>query len=280
MQWGLPGEQFSDSTYAILMVTGSWGSVDDSVYEKLQEYNPYYDFYLSRDVAIEGLYIPSGVTLYHDYNGHSFCSKIISKASIPYNNLGEVAQSAVQYCHNKNRQGENKWYLPAIDEIEEIVMSKSVDNGEYSYSLFPDFRAKNYWSCQPAYKNNFMFIERWAGDRWGWYMIDNTERARATSVLYKGQGASNPDNYSKKTSGMTGYFKYINGEYVEYFIGGYLRNMDEHDVKGDGSEKFSGSNNKLTLNTTTLTKPVYDSCALMRTDYARVRCVRKIDSNN
>ena len=274
MQWGLPNTQISDTTYAILMITGSWGSVDEDVYEKLQTYSPFYDFYLSRDVAIANLYTPSGVTLYHDYNGHSFCSKIITKASIPYNNLGEVAQSAVQYCNNKNKQGENNWYLPAIDEIEDIVMSKSVDNGEYSYSLFPDFRAKNYWSCQPAYKNNFIFVERALGDRWGSYMTDNTERARATSVLYNGQGASNPDNYSKKTSGMTGYFKYIDADYSLF---GSLSNMGEKDVKGDGTETFSGSNNKLSLPTTTLTKPVYDSCALMRTDYARVRCVRKVN---
>jgi hypothetical protein len=105
-------------------------------------------------------------------------------------------------------------------------------------------------------------------------MTDNTERARATSVLYNGQGASNPENYSKETSGMTGYFKYIDADYSLF---GSLSNMGEKDVKGDGSERFSGSNNKLSLPTTTLTKPVYDSCALMRTDYARVRCVRKVN---
>ena len=275
MQWGLPGIQLSDSTYAILMVTGEWGSVDKSIYSQLQSYSPYYDFYLERDVDIKGLYIPNGVTLAHALYGQSFCSKIITKASIPYNNLGESPQSAVQYCYNKNKQGENNWYLPAIDEIEDIVMSQYGD-GSYSYSRFPDFRAKNYWSCQPAYKNNFMFVERWAGDRWGWYMIDNTERARATSVSYNGKGASNPDNYSKKTSGMSGYFKYIDGDYEEWLVTGSLKNMDQKDVVG--GEHFSGSNRgDVGSIDITLTKPVYDSCALKRTDYARVRCVRKMN---
>lgn len=273
MQWGLPNTKFSDTTYAILMVVGSWGSVDDAVYSKLQSYTPFYDFYLSRDVDIEGLYTPSGVTLYHDRNGHSFCSKIISKASIPYNHMGDSAQSAVQYCNNKNKQGENKWYLPAIDEIEEIVMSQYGD-GQFSYSRFPDFRAKNYWSCQPAYKNNFIFVERLLGDRWGWYMFENEERARATSVSYNGLGANDPQNYSKKTSGMTGYFKYIDADYSDSanWFRGELSNTEEHDV--EVGKKFSGSNQKYDISET-LTAPVYDSCALMRTDYARVRCVRK-----
>ena len=282
MPWGLDSLQLSYEQYAILMVVGSFSGVDDSIYEQLQDYSPRYDFYLDRDVNIDYLYDKSK-NLTHTRAGDAFCNKIITKAGVAYNNMGELPSSAVQYCYNKNKRNADgtitqSWYLPAVDEIEEIVMSTYDKGAGYSYSRFPDFRSKNYWSCQPAYKNNIFYVKRNAlgtrGDRWGWYMIDNTERARATSVSYNGQGASNPDNYSKKTSGMTGYFKWINGNYKEYFVTGYLENMNELDVKGDGTEKIDAENRK-TSYSETLTKPVYDSCALKRTDYARVRCVRK-----
>ena len=73
---------------------------------------------------------------------------------------------------------------------------------------------------------------------------------------------------------MSGYFKYIDGYYEEYIVTGWLENMEQKDVQG--GEHFSGSNRgDVGSIDITLTKPVYDSCALMRTDLARVRCVRK-----
>lgn len=72
--------------------------------------------------------------------------------------LGQEPRSAIEYCYNKNKRradgsiitssyeggvntGLVSWYLPAIDEIEEIVMSKYGDN-ENTYSRFIDFQNK------------------------------------------------------------------------------------------------------------------------------------------
>lgn len=289
MQWGLMNVPISDKNrnhQAILMVKGQWGSVDNAVYNALMNYAPYYDFYLQRDVSRTDWYFANDAAyneLVHSRNGSGFCSEIITAADVNYLDLGSDITSAVQYCYSRNKRNADgtvtqNWYLPAIDEIEEIVMSKcGSDLKKYSYSEFPDFRAKPYWSCQPAYKNNFFFVERVLGDRWGNYMVDNEERARTTSVSYNGQGADNPDNYTPTTSGMTGFYKYIDADYSDTanWFRGELSNTSEHDVKGDGTERFSGRNNDATLPNTTLSLPDYQDGALYRNGMVRVRCVRK-----
>lgn len=289
MQWGLEGIQLSDNITAILVSKGSWNTANEIIAEALSPYSPKYDYYLTRDVVKEKWSYAPGMNyenLVHDYNGYEFNRKIITKANIGKLDLGVDPGSAVEYCYNKNKRDENGnvtaenlvWYLPAIDEIEEIVMSQYGNDLEnFSYSRFVDFRAKKYWSCQPAYYKNYIFVERWTGDRYGEYMIDNTERARATSVRYSndsGNGPSDPNNYFKIPSGSNGYYKYVNSTYTDYIIGGYISNTDEYSVTGE--EKFSGTNNAESWNHT-LSKSTYDEGALYRNDYARVRCVRIVN---
>lgn len=299
MQWGLPNEQLSYDINAIMTSKGSWGSVDEDIYDALLDYSPKYDFYLSRDV-VESKWtwrIQSYDDLIHDYNGYKFCQEIIQVVNgygeydkdesnnIDVLQLDEQPESAVEYCYNKNKRNRNgqvawasntdnlKWYLPAIDEIEEIVMSQ-YGSGQYSYARFIDFQNKFYWSCQPAYLNNYVFVERLLGDRHGQYMIDDISRARATSVYYEdisGQGPGDASNYTQIPSGSTGYTKYID---ADYSITGRFTNTGQKDVTG--GERFSGSNNSESW-THTLTKSAPEEGNMPRTSYARVRCVRKMN---
>lgn len=305
MQWGLDGVQLSFDNQAILISSGGWSSFTEDIYDAVLKYSPYYDFYLKTDIKESDWQFSDNnkyADIVYERKGHTFCNLIIADLKDPERNrkteviidklaLNEQPKSAIEYCYNKNKRNADgtvanvQWYLPAIDEMEEIVMSRYDNNTKYTYARFEDLQAKKYWSCQPAYKNNYLFVDRGAGDRWGEYMIDNTDRARATSVLYEdksGKGPSDPSNYTQLTSGMTGYFKYID---ADYSWSGSLSNTKENDVVGDGRERFQGANGTLWSNTWdhTLTKPLYDDPnnpndggALLRSDMARVRCVRKM----
>ena len=86
-------------------------------------------------------------------------------------------------------------------------MSTYNNGTEYAYVRFDDFREKFYWSSQPAYFYNNVVVIRSSGGRFGYYMEDNASFARATSVSYEnesGLGPSDPDNYDKESSGMSG----------------------------------------------------------------------------
>lgn len=177
---------------------------------------PYYDFYLSRDLfPIDKLGSNVDTTLYkRDYKGIEFNKEIAAtlktntdpKAKIDGITLAEPPQSAFAYCYNKNKRDVNgvvtnqKWFLPAIDEIEEIALS--------SYDEFNQvFQNKKYWSCQPAYERNIVrinphyWMRSWSGyeyqdysDRiWleGEFFNDNNTRARATSVYTNGSDYAN-----------------------------------------------------------------------------------------
>lgn len=282
MKWGLLKKQLSTELDAILISKGSWSSVDTDVKEALQAYTPKYDFYLSRDVDRNKWSFQNDsdyTNLVHDHNGYEFCKNITDQNLVASLTLAEESDSAVEYCYNRNKRNANGkveeivWYLPAIDEIEEIVMS-NYGSGQYAYSRFPDFRAKMYWSCQPAYLNNFIWVERLLGDRYGNYMIDDVLRARATSVEYNnasGGGPNDPNNYNKVVSGSTGFYKYID---ADYSLLGDLSNTDQKDVTG--GESFSGSNNAEQKIEHTLTKSAPQAGNLHReNDMARVRCVYK-----
>lgn len=284
MQWGLIREQLSTELDAILISKGSWSSVDTDVKNKLKDYTPKYDFYLLRDIDRNKWSFQNDNeynNLVHAHNGYEFNQKIINAvSSIGAKTLAQDPESAIEYCYNRNKRQPDGtiatddfvWYLPAIDEMEEIVMS-TYGSENYSYSRFTDFRAKMYWSCQPSYLNNFVWVERLLGDRYGNYMIDDVLRARATSVEYfntTGNGASDPDNYEPKPSGSIGYTKYINGSCS---ILGRLSNMNELDVTGN--ENFTGSNNSENIKISLSTSAPEAGNLHRKDDKARVRCVRK-----
>ena len=188
---------------------------------------PYYDFYLSRDgFPIDKLDSSVDKTDYvRDYMGIEFNKKIAKtlrdnyasqqvahgnsqgySAQIEKLNLTQDPSSAFAYCYHKNKRNSNgdvveqKWFLPAIDEIEDIALG--------AYDEFDKvFQNQKYWSCQPAYERNLIVIEP-ASSKIDYYKYntlegdffnDNTSRARATSIYTDGRGYSNimssiPDN--------------------------------------------------------------------------------------
>lgn len=175
---------------------------------------PYYDFYLTRDnFPITKLQEGQNASDYQrDFNGLVFNKEIATTlkalqastdtdvttdmkaiAKIDGITLTENPKSAFAYCYHKNKRNEKgevvdqKWFLPAIDEIEEIALG--------AYAEFDKvFQNQIYWSCQPAYDSNSIVINPYRswGNNYtnysqyitveGAFYDDNLYRARATSV--------------------------------------------------------------------------------------------------
>lgn len=197
-------------------------NIAQNVFSKSSE-QPYYDFYLSRDGFPTNLLDNNRqpADYQRDYQGLKFNQEIATTLKTNYaaqqvahtNPQGNLAQieklnltqspsSAFAYCYHKNRRNsdgdvvEQKWYLPAIDEIEEIALG--------AYDEFDKvFQNKEYWSCQPTYEpktigialyqwsDGFLGIGRGynsiltalsGGELQGAFYSDNLYRARSTSV--------------------------------------------------------------------------------------------------
>ena len=219
MAWGLDGLQLSDEIKAFAANSGGsdnrfwdWilGLIDGYINDNMQN-PPQYDFYNTQAEAIAcGL---EGTTKeYFPYNGYNFCKKIIAKANESTNAdhhigalwLSESPKSAVEYCYNKNKRNNSgivtetdlKWYLPAIDEIQDIT---SAAYGEFDGVFQENF----YWSSQPAYKMaSWKSTIYWLGfiplSGSGYLYYDNVNYARATSA--KATGAN---DFTYEPSRMT-----------------------------------------------------------------------------
>lgn len=190
MVWGLDGLQISSQNIAINVKGGWFGFVTDIVNDYIvPNYSPFYDFYLPRDIS------GTSDLVSRAYSGYQYCNEIILQANsdkdsqtsdliaandIKELKLNEDPKSAIEYCLNKNKRNETGivdnpvWYLPAIDEIEEITIN--------AYTDFEVFQDKYYWSSQPAYQRDTVTIQPTALKRYGTYMYDNVSRARATKV--------------------------------------------------------------------------------------------------
>ena len=308
MEWGLNNMKISKNHPAILFGAGGWDTFTNTIRDAVMDYSPYYDFYLKRDIIQAHWSFSSSQPysdLVHERQGYSFSKEIILATKASQYEIGVLAlhedpKSAVEYCYNKNKRNENGtisdsdivWYLPAIDEIEEIV--KSQYDGNYSYIRFADFRGKFYWSSQPAFINNYLDIKRSLGSRYGIYMIDNDERARATKVLFLGGDPNDDANYDVVPSDLTNMFgdeddttnsnniftnatlmakKYIYVDYRDWLVTSWIELIEERDAANN--QNFQRSNNSGSWNHTLIT-PVYEDGAKMRTEKARVRCVRKM----
>ena len=270
MVWGLDGQQLSYQDEAITINGTLW----DELVEFIVKFgtNPKYDFYNSVDEA-------SNADIAHPYNGFEFCKKIIQVVNggvseIQNNNaddnidilpLNKQPNSAIEYCYNKNKRNANghvvwensdgsynqnqlNWYLPAIDEIEEIVMSEYIDldnQKQSTYILFHEFQSQFYWSSQPAY-----YVYDWRYDGWsdsnGQFYIDAVNNARSTSVSYAS------GNYTSVSSGMSPAERFHSWGFAGFgHRQGYTGNTP---VYGEGYDK--------------------------RTEKNRIRCVRKEPSSN
>ena len=251
MEWGLEGIQLSYDHEALYFKakTGDWanGIVDYFT----GEVPAYYDFYIKSHDE-ERMADPKQVVL-HEYAGFDFCNEIIQVVNghgnhdtDPGNNidvlqLDQIPRSAVEYCYNKNKRNSNgqvawtgntdnlKWYLPAVDEIEDIVTSE-YGSGQKTYARFLEFQAQDYWSCQPSYIQNYAHL-RWTLifipiDYWGTFYYDdigntdfdknnNTDRvdvgsARSTSVKYAN------GKYEPSLSGTNGHYSYYDARTQKY----------------------------------------------------------------
>lgn len=296
MEWGLEGIQLSYDHEALYFKakTGDWanGIVDYFT----GQVPAYYDFYIKKHDETR-MADPKQVTL-HEYAGYEFCNEIIQTVNggqkdsdgnayddDPDNNidvlqLNEQPKSAIEYCYNKNKrnseghvvwqntdgtynQSQLNWYLPAIDEIEDIVMSKYGDNLN-TYARFLEFQEQDYWSCQPAFIQNYAHL-RWTLifiplDYWGAFYFDdigntsfditnNTDRAhigsaRSTSVKYENNA------YSSSLSGTNGYYSYYDARSESY--------------------SYSGTYNNVTIGNI-----IREPGNFPRNEKNRVRCVRK-----
>lgn len=205
MQWGLDGIQLSYDHRSFTAGDGI-GQITNYI---LRNHNPYYDFYTTKH---EGAF---AVETKHDRDGFDFNTEIIQVVNglgnhdtdatnnIDVLHLAQDPKSAIEYCYNKNKrnayghvvwqntdgtnnQTQLNWYLPAIDEMEDIVMSSY--NGEYTYTRFLDFQGKYYWSCQPAYIRHYIIYKGvlGIGDFSSPYYVDDIDHARASRVSYNG----------------------------------------------------------------------------------------------
>lgn len=237
MEWGLDGVQLSHIQKAAYVdkaegfLTWFMNNLDSVINQVVEnnEASPYYDFYLTRDNPYTGI-TP------RDHNGYVFNKEIITSLTSLYNASGtsedikravnlnvlldEDPASAIAYCYNKNKRltsgdvdmnNDFHWYLPAIDEIEEITY-----NG---YGDFDVFQNKLYWSCQPAFENNNILVETLTSSGKGTYKADDLDRARATKIYMDG---IEPRNVS---SAATGEFNTLNVEMRYSWGGWYIESM-------------------------------------------------------
>ena len=199
MPWGLNGVQLSNkyTSFDTDKAGTGWKSDYTSKYPL-----PYYDFYIAKhddDNEESDVYTKDGGTL-HNYAGQAFTEEIAENpdSGVEYITLGEQADSAVEYCYNRNKKNSDgtvdvKWYLPSADELEDFIVP--------AYSTFKEFQDNYYWTSQPAYIRNIFYYEYLrligSGDTYAFIIYeDNIEYARATKVVYTG------GNYDTAPSGL------------------------------------------------------------------------------
>lgn len=208
MEWGLDGLQLSTTNPSISVDAEavSAGIGGSSILGNLatlminsisDEIGPVYDFYTSLDTQV-------AQNMRNNYSGLSFSNKIVTQAGIGSMSLIEEPSSAVEYCFNKNKRNSDgsittvHWYLPAIDEVEDIVKA--------AYKDFDVFKNKFYWSSQPAFYPNHILYD---GDlsslhlyyrfEAGSYYEDDPSSARATQINDEGVPVSSgADGYKMR----------------------------------------------------------------------------------
>lgn len=276
MQWGLPNIQLSYDHLAL-----SFNSTLADAFTAGKK--PHYDYYVSKHDSNA-----SGTM--HNRVGFDFCSEIIQVVNgqgnhdtdasndIDVLHLGQDPKSAIEYCYNKNKRDANgqvatstnadnvKWYLPAIDQIEDIVMSEYGD-GQKTYTRFLDFQAKPYWSSQPSYIRHYAYYDGpitsifGGGPVFGAYYTDDVDYARTTSVSY--------DNgvYTPTPSGV------VANTYYSFWYH-YELGIWEND-----QTYYSGNHKERGMTETITPGPVQREAGNKpRTSYARVRCVRHVNT--
>ena len=188
MPWGLDGDNISniyDAVYANSSTPIIGGLITTIVNWIVNSGAAKYDFYLERDSP------PSGSKIRDSRSGYTFTNEIVTALnndSNPDNDIlklsldGTKPSSAVEYCINKNKRNSDgivvdvHWYLPAIDEMEEIAVG--------GYGKFDEFHDLFYWSSMPAYQRARLYTNTLSIGKVGEFYIDDVDRARATKVNF------------------------------------------------------------------------------------------------
>ena len=300
MEWGLNGVTFSGNMgdglkTKALVASSSGGWAQETVNNIINSLAPYYDFYLTREARdiSEAL-----VNADNDFAGRRFSNGIIDSdpdGAGSYVAIGQIKRalndtpsSAIEYCLHKNRRNpsnslvtERSWYLPAIDEMEQIMVG--------GYSDFSVFQDKKYWSCQPAFHKNFFlyntnWFASWIGgsesDTWGDYYLENTQAARATSARFIGKDVNGNDVYTYLGSGIDESIENIADSYDQYLNASYnnqnaaVQAVPDAGVTLEYWDGTRGSFNIPVTSSKTIYKVQYASGYNGRqNDINRVRCV-------
>ena len=194
MAWGLNGLELSDSKQS-MKISGT--GLDQIVGFITEGVRPFYDFYINSQES-------NGMEN-RPYGGKIFSIEIMEKILFDIDNNSSIvsdglltsdSKSAVEYCYHKNKRDNNgniitktgnnyntgnvNWFLPSIDQIEEIVQA--------GYQDFEVFQEKWYWSSQPAYDRYTWYYDSWFGDdASGTLYRDDVSNGRATKVSIVGQ---------------------------------------------------------------------------------------------
>ena len=307
MEWGLEGLQLSypdnsngDGHFAVVADSGdSWinNLIDGFMNYFISSLNSFYDFYIKKHDSG----IMSTEKNLHDRKGWDFCNEIIQvangygynvPAAKPENTidvlaLNEKPKSAIEYCYNKNKRNRNgqvawtgntdnlNWYLPAIDEMEDIVMSK-YGGGLYTYARFIDFQGEYYWSSQPSFNQNLLHYNAaviWRITADYDYYTDDKLRARATRVVYD-------SSFHEESSSVTGIREVVHlrgsgsNDKTTYNLEELLKTQESVSYTYSYSTGIIGSETKprtFTKSDLISRKPGNQ----LRTEKNRIRCVRK-----
>ena len=302
MPWGLDGVQLSKTYYSFdpdLTPDVTW-----SRYES-KATRPYYDFYIEKHDSFAS---ENGGTV-RSYPGQAFTTEIASNSNAGFTKLtlAESANSAVEYCYNRNKRDANgnvvnvEWYLPSADELEDFIVP--------AYSSFEEFQDNYYWTSQPAYIRNVFYYESNSSYRKNiqspTVYDDNTKYARATKVKSLGNDlyeyaksgldsipTPKVDNRAKRgesSSTNLGYFFLMHYWKGRYDYGpdktNIEANKDQVDVtNGNYDEFFNHQTNGVKGKRYYVHLGHLDNMMQEgyhpRTKSNRVRCARKVASNN
>ncbi len=280
MEWGLEGIQLSYDHKALLFDTSyDWINGIIDWIKSNTGVDPKYDFYVPKhDKSV------SSQAKKRDYRGYVFSNEIIQVVNgygnhdaddsnnIDVLQLDEQPDSAVEYCYNKNKRNRNgqvvwtgnsdnfNWYLPAIDEMEDIVMSKYDNSSKFTYARFIDFQNEFYWSSQPSYVKNYAHYDVIISLP-GEYYYDDRDYARSTCVWYD----TAKQVFDSSPSGVTSYYNAVHIWEEWIFIVPYTRY--EYIQSG-------------TYNGHSLGTIIRESGNQPRTERNRIRCVRKSQYTN
>ena len=290
MPWGLDGKQLSNTHYSFDYEKHT-PNVDWVKYETKGP-RPYYDFYIKKHDS----FAEANGGVVREYPGQDFTEEIVknTNADIEYLTLVDKGKvnSAVEYCYNRNKRDDDgtvdvKWYLPAADEMEDIIVG--------GYASFKEFQDNFYWTSQPAYTKNIFYYEH-QSSRLSSKVVtsptvydDNPNYARATKVIVNGDDFdpvpsglnTNPTSGVNRTpNGYTPLGYFYQQHKWKHSYGGIFSGLTEEygpDFPGNlatGDDQYTHNGNSYYYHLGFLEELMQEGYK-KRTESHRVRCVRR-----